>query len=161
MLPAPGESGLEGSVLTREALPVFSPETSLLCFCPNPPSPRIHLNHQVRPGHHQPGLLLLGVPETPPPGLAGCRAWGQRPWQSLGFSSRAVGWGGGVRASRPLPRSHPWPWAVGPARGLSSLCFPPGHLFLKQMVLILQEVEQGANLSLIFKARPLISYLFI
>lgn len=77
-----------------------------------------------------------------------CRAWGFHP---------------GHEGQQPPPRkatqAPQWVWRWW--RGLRSPHSPPGHPFFKQMVLILQEVEQGANLSLIFKARPLISYLFI
>lgn len=60
--------------------------------------------------------------------------------QTLAFPFRAAGAGGAVGTSSPLPRRHS----------------PPGCPVFKQMFLIRQEVEQGANLSLIFEGRPLI-----
>ena len=60
--------------------------------------------------------------------------------QTLAFPFKAAGAGGAVGTSSLLPRRHS----------------PPGCPVFNQMFLILQEVEQGANLSLIFEARPLI-----
>lgn len=81
--------------------------------------------------------------------------------RSLGLSFRApaVG-GGGSGDQQPLPGSG-GTLALPRGRrgrppGLSSHLSPPGHPFFNQAVLILQEAEQGANLSLIFEARPLI-----
>lgn len=76
--------------------------------------------------------------------------------QSLGFPFRATRVAAAAGGPAP-PRKAPGPClGAGPATGafcsaLSSRC----PLF-NQMFLILQEAEQGANLSLISEARPLI-----
>lgn len=73
------------------------------------------------------------------------------------IQSPGHGWRGQRGPAAP-PGRHPQPCPRGRGRppGLSSRLSPPGRPFFNQTVLILQEAEQGANLSLIFEARPLI-----
>ena len=103
------------------------------------------MHDQIWAGNHSLGSFLPAIFQMLlPPALATQELSGERPVVQTcpepGASTPGGGDGGGGRISCPLPRR------------LSPSGCPVSH----QMVLILQEVEQGANLSLIFEARPLI-----
>lgn len=96
---------------------------------------------------------------------------GARPlWQTdcsqVGFHS-GPGDGGGrdVGTSSPSQEGTHGPASGGETNHPGFLLLAPPALpegpFANQMFLILQEAQQGANLSLIFEARSLIQYLFI
>lgn len=78
------------------------------------------------------------------------------PEPGLFLQSTGHGWRGQRGPAAPPGAPLALPGGRGRPPGLSSRLSPPGRPFFSQAVLILQEAEQGANLSLIFEARPLI-----
>lgn len=128
--------------------------------------PQIHPSHRVGIGSLA-GSLRPGIPETSIQAGLMQEHRGERPmWRSdfpraWGFRSGPQGWWQQQGHQRPPPPAPPpedttaLPGGQAGHRGFLLSTLLPGPFF-NQMFLILQEAEQGANLSLISEARPLI-----